>query len=54
MDQIITDQKLVNQLIEQPLKSAKADPRPAEYVIIGSVNMKRKDGSYDGLFLFAP
>jgi hypothetical protein len=50
----ITDPKLVKKLIEDPLKNARPDPRPAKYVIIGSMHFKRKGGAEDAVALFRP
>jgi hypothetical protein len=50
----ITDQKLLRDLIDEPLRKARVDPDPARYVPVCSVRLVFKDGSRDGFVMFEP
>jgi hypothetical protein len=50
----ITEPSLIKELVEEPLNRGQSDPAPARYVIKGSIVLKRKDGSQEGLALFHP
>jgi hypothetical protein len=54
LDLRITDRKLIKKLIEEPLKKARTDPDPAKYKVLGSVILKKKDGSEDRFVFFSP
>jgi hypothetical protein len=50
----ITAPALIKKLIEDPLKNARPDPRPAKYEILGSMHVERKGGAKDAIALFHP
>jgi hypothetical protein len=50
----ISDAKLIQRAVLDPLAAAKADPKPAEYKLLGQVTILRKDGSEEGFVLFSP
>ncbi len=46
--------RLIKEAILDPLLSAKPDPRPARYVVQGSLTITRSDGSKETFTLFLP
>jgi len=48
------DNKVMKELILDPLANAKPDPQPARYEIWGSITITRKDGSEEVFILFHP
>jgi hypothetical protein len=50
----ITDSKVIRALVLDPLEKAVVDMKPEKYVVMGSVSVKRRDGSEDGFVLFSP
>ncbi len=49
-----TDVKSMKELFLDPLANAKPDPEPAEYEVLGSVTITRKDGSQAFFWVFDP
>ena len=41
-------------LIDEPLKSSQPDAHPTTYVILGNIQQRFKDGSWNGILLFDP
>jgi hypothetical protein len=54
LDLRITNRKLIKKLIEEPLGKARKDPDPARYQVLGTVLLKKKDGSEDRFVIFQP
>jgi hypothetical protein len=50
----ITDSELIRFAVERPLANAKPDTVRAEWKVVVTVKLKRKDGSEDGIVLFSP
>lgn len=50
----ITDRELIRRLIESPLELANENAHPARYVVIGTVEIRRRDGTKDRIALFEP
>src|SRR5215208_3364005 len=50
----ITEAALIRRLVEEPLAAAKADPERAEWIVLGTVSLRRKDGNGEGFVLFSP
>ena len=50
----IADQKQIKEIVQDPLEKARLDPDPAKYKVLGSVSMKRNDGSEYRCTLFSP
>lgn len=44
----------IKTLVLEPIQKAAPDPRPAKYVIIGGLEVIRRDGSKEGYSLFLP
>lgn len=54
LDLRITDPKLIRELLEEPLRQATINPKPARYVPFASLTIEYKGGSTDGMVLFLP
>lgn len=54
LDLRITERKFIKQLIEGPLRTARPDPDPDRYKILGSVTLRYKGGSEGRFILFRP
>jgi hypothetical protein len=50
----IPDPKLVHELVAEPLESAKRDPRPARYEVLGVLSIDDGHGSKEQIALFLP
>src|SRR5438128_1780588 len=50
----LTDDALIRELVEQPLKAAKVDPKPALYQLMGSLTLHKKNGTKSDYVLFYP
>jgi hypothetical protein len=50
----IPDPKLVHELVTEPLEDAKRDPRPARYVVLGTLSIDDGHGSKERVALFLP
>jgi hypothetical protein len=51
---LIRDKKVLNEEILVPLEKAKADPQPAKYIVVGTLSVKRHDGSVAYYWLYSP
>ena len=51
---VLRDPETIRRLIEEPLKKAKPDPKPAKYVITGGLVCKYADGTETEYSLFRP
>lgn len=50
----LDDESLINDLVLQPMRNAKRDPRPAEYAIVGTLTINLTDKPRENLILFYP
>jgi hypothetical protein len=50
----LTDTLLIKRIFEEPLSKATPDVNPKSYVLVGSLILKRKDGSEEAAALFHP
>lgn len=50
----LTDANLIKDLFLEPLRKARPDPERTKYKVLGSVSVKKKDGSEESFVLFRP
>ncbi|HEX4588680.1 MAG TPA: hypothetical protein VH120_02045 [Gemmataceae bacterium] len=51
----LTDRALIKQLVEDPIDKAHPEPKPPPaYVDMGQIDLKRKDGTIESIWLFGP
>jgi len=50
----LDDESLINNLVLQPMSSAKRDPDPAEYAIVGTLTIISTDRPREYLGLYSP